>query len=1216
MDEENIMDVEYQPMENLPRDLVDMLIEYLGPGEIRDVEVPSVDMFPIETMAEVEISSTPAVEPYLALEPSVEPSSALEPSVGPYLALEPSVEPSSALEPSVGPYLALEPSVGPFLAAEPSVGPYPAEKPMPAVEHFLAAAGDGGNVPKQVAETDLTPKATDVAAKLVAAKPKVLSDVVNKIRDNISRRNGQRKIEVISNHPVLPKKTGRPKPLQKPTKSEAGSLTSLGDGRTQVKSGQENGVGKEGAVRGTAGSTNTPVWQKGQELASTAACHHQGFSSRYIIRNEHLLPPGDAYQAARESLLDHDYAQLGPRRVDVYDGEDEEDGWPPPTRLSQSPVLLSQTSSGAASQYSSGPSSRAASRTISRAASQSSSRAASPANFGPFSASLPPSHGIQPALVPVVQARLVALKQNGSVGVSLLSGRAVSLVSSGGGLSQQPSSRAVSLVSSGGGLNQQPTGRAVSLVSSGGGLNQQPTGRAVSLVSSGGGLNQQPTGRAVSVVSSGGLNQQPTGRAVNLVSSGGGLNQQPTGRAVSLVSSGGGLNQQPTGRAVSLVSSGGGLNQQPTGRAVSMVSSGGLNQQPSSRAVNLVSSGGLNQQPTGRAVSLVSSGGGLNQQPTSRAVSMVSSGGLNQQPSSRAVSVVSSGGLNQQPSSRAVILVSSVAGNPASSGEATERKRRAESQAENCQSSVAATSPQQGSVLPESPQILNVDTGKLNVSLCHAQQPVSNRGLCTTPSPNHSRGNSAPPTPTGIPANKLDSFRKQCEKVVLLKNIQSLTEVIEARKAGLLTEARKEECFAVVPDMSQSLTPPMPPPSLEASPAATVSTPPLGDSPGFLSKWQAMEEEEVSRLSHFSMVHAPQREERRTPVVHHPSSVYSGPPPPQGNTAQQQNPPPSLPERRKRSRKSANGSSQPPQGVAEGRCITKLPNYIEVFNLSIPRESGRKELRAEDIEAGHVYDMLPLDVAASGPAMHHAGFTKIPNYATDPVNSTMFDVSMPPHSLPSTTCSSSGSRSTSGSRSPPSRRSRYRSRSRSRSRSNERSSYRSRSQRDRSRSRTRQDRRPRGHRQDDSDDNSSSLSKKGNNRREQRLKQKQMSMRERRTMYVGGISETCTRRDLFALFEEYGGIEDVQVYLREDQDNYGFVTFRSTEDTDRAIELGNKNRKMPYQLSYGGRREFCDSRYTDLDGNKACEEEYSTQPLRVDSYDDLLRKCQQRARRN
>ncbi|KAL0180540.1 hypothetical protein M9458_022946, partial [Cirrhinus mrigala] len=50
-------------------------------------------------------------------------------------------------------------------------------------------------------------------------------------------------------------------------------------------------------------------------------------------------------------------------------------------------------------------------------------------------------------------------------------------------------------------------------------------------------------------------------------------------------------------------------------------------------------------------------------------------------------------------------------------------------------------------------------------------------------------------------------------------------------------------------------------------------------------------------------------------------------------------------------------------------------------------------------------------------------------------------------------------------------------------------------------------------------------------------------------------------------------------------DNYGFVTYYNTDDAYAAIENGSKLRRpdeLPFDICFGGRRQFCKSNYADL----------------------------------
>lgn len=55
------------------------------------------------------------------------------------------------------------------------------------------------------------------------------------------------------------------------------------------------------------------------------------------------------------------------------------------------------------------------------------------------------------------------------------------------------------------------------------------------------------------------------------------------------------------------------------------------------------------------------------------------------------------------------------------------------------------------------------------------------------------------------------------------------------------------------------------------------------------------------------------------------------------------------------------------------------------------------------------------------------------------------------------------------------------------------------------------------------------------------------------------------------------------MYFINFSDNYGFVTFLNKLDAYEAVEHGNDDPFYPkYDLSFGGRREFCKTTYSDL----------------------------------
>ncbi|KAM5141013.1 peroxisome proliferator-activated receptor gamma coactivator-related protein 1 [Mantella aurantiaca] len=221
----------------------------------------------------------------------------------------------------------------------------------------------------------------------------------------------------------------------------------------------------------------------------------------------------------------------------------------------------------------------------------------------------------------------------------------------------------------------------------------------------------------------------------------------------------------------------------------------------------------------------------------------------------------------------------------------------------------------------------------------------------------------------------------------------------------------------------------------------------------------------------------------------------------------------------------------------------------------------------------------------------------------------------------SSSSSASSSSSRSRSRSPPTKRRRtYRSRSSSSSSYDSRSSSRSSSgsslscspssstSRSRSRSPYRRGYRSRSRRCESRD-----------SYYRQKIFHKERAIEERRVVYIGKINSRMTRSELRSRFSVFGDIEECTIHFREEGDNYGFVTYRYTSEAFSAIENGHKLRlpdELPFDLCFGGRRQFCRSNYADLDSNR---DDYDPTPIRnkfetVD-FDTLLREAQKNQRR-
>ncbi|XP_032400073.1 peroxisome proliferator-activated receptor gamma coactivator 1-alpha isoform X1 [Etheostoma spectabile] len=138
-------------------------------------------------------------------------------------------------------------------------------------------------------------------------------------------------------------------------------------------------------------------------------------------------------------------------------------------------------------------------------------------------------------------------------------------------------------------------------------------------------------------------------------------------------------------------------------------------------------------------------------------------------------------------------------------------------------------------------------------------------------------------------------------------------------------------------------------------------------------------------------------------------------------------------------------------------------------------------------------------------------------------------------------------------------------------------------------------------------------------RAEQRERQKQKAIEERRVVYVGRLRSDCTRTELKRRFEVFGEIEECAVNLRDDGDNFGFITYRYTCDAFAALENGHTLRRSnepQFELCFGGQKQFCKSHYTDLDSHSDDFDPASTKS-KYDSmdFDSLLREAQHSLRR-
>ncbi|XP_057712314.1 peroxisome proliferator-activated receptor gamma coactivator 1-alpha isoform X2 [Corythoichthys intestinalis] len=138
-------------------------------------------------------------------------------------------------------------------------------------------------------------------------------------------------------------------------------------------------------------------------------------------------------------------------------------------------------------------------------------------------------------------------------------------------------------------------------------------------------------------------------------------------------------------------------------------------------------------------------------------------------------------------------------------------------------------------------------------------------------------------------------------------------------------------------------------------------------------------------------------------------------------------------------------------------------------------------------------------------------------------------------------------------------------------------------------------------------------------RAEQRDRQRRKAIEERRVVYVARLRSDCTRTELKRRFEVFGEIEECAVNLRDDGDNFGFITYRYTCDALAALDNGHTLRQSNeprFELCFGGQKQFCKSDYTDLDSHSDDFDPASTKS-KYDSldFDSLLKEAQRSLRR-
>ncbi|KAL6110461.1 pprc1 [Pungitius sinensis] len=133
-------------------------------------------------------------------------------------------------------------------------------------------------------------------------------------------------------------------------------------------------------------------------------------------------------------------------------------------------------------------------------------------------------------------------------------------------------------------------------------------------------------------------------------------------------------------------------------------------------------------------------------------------------------------------------------------------------------------------------------------------------------------------------------------------------------------------------------------------------------------------------------------------------------------------------------------------------------------------------------------------------------------------------------------------------------------------------------------------------------------------RREHEIRiQKLKAIDERRVVYVGRIRRSMTHNELRERFAQFGDVECVSLHFRDRGDHYAFVTFYNMDDAFAAIDNGGKLRKpdeLPFDICFGGRRQFCNTHYADLDANRDAESAPAKRRSEDLDFDSLLKQAQ------
>lgn len=122
----------------------------------------------------------------------------------------------------------------------------------------------------------------------------------------------------------------------------------------------------------------------------------------------------------------------------------------------------------------------------------------------------------------------------------------------------------------------------------------------------------------------------------------------------------------------------------------------------------------------------------------------------------------------------------------------------------------------------------------------------------------------------------------------------------------------------------------------------------------------------------------------------------------------------------------------------------------------------------------------------------------------------------------------------------------------------------------------------------------------------QRKELETKAARERRVVFVGNFNVANISKDyLMKRFGKFGPIDLVKIFERDirrktdKERGYAFVYFRNKKDANAAIEKGNEGEVEKFNISFGARREFCKSKYKDLDENPESESDEEEEDLQA-----------------